>query len=496
MVLTPFFHNGRDASTTSSLKQGKSLLRALAECVSAVTEEVNEGQAFLSRRQNWAQPAVNLPVEVLEYIFEAVCDRGGYSMDPSVYGAEMRGNRSSICSVCTRWRGVALSATSIWTTVFISQSALDLRHPSVSIEELVGAEIALAQARVVTLYLNSIRSDSISSVVRALRETSSRYDAIHFTGVLHDLEILPLLFNPPGASVLHDLYIGWTDNSFSPFGGGEKRLNLKTLPALRNLWIEAAETGEAQMHRGPHPVTYTYPAGDQIIRLRLGGNIEINACLHLIHSCPRLELLDWRSKKHQTPGGFVIHPKYSTKRLDALQYLRLEGTAPLRLIEGLQAAPNLVCLRLRSSSEMDRNYIATNQSNIAQFPKLKVLETSGFFPHIFPLFLSAHPGIEVLTLDGGVDEGMVALLDPACMNGALLPNLTSLWLYGLPLQTLPLHDLLARRLSKPTSHTFTVKIPSEHKVDFLEELMEKFEGHVELAYGRCADIWDCWDELW
>lgn len=60
----------------------------------------------------------------------------------------------------------------MWTTVCIDNDAVVHRGPSVSIQTFVGAEVALAQKRAVTLNLETVDLELIQDVISGLCEAS------------------------------------------------------------------------------------------------------------------------------------------------------------------------------------------------------------------------------------------------------------------------------------------------------------------------------------
>lgn len=179
--------------------------------------------------------------------------------------------------------------------------------------------------------------------------------------------------------------------------------------------------------------------------------------------------------------------------LESLQHLRLGGRTPCRLISDLRA-PNLEHLYV--ASYVHDQIVA--RGSAVHFPNLRVLEVSNTYLQSIAPFLSTHPGIRSLSLDLVHPQQIELSIRFGTKMELAFPHLTTLYTPILHQHTIPLFDGFLRRLlsSKPDSNSFTLKVPSQTPIEFVEGLMGKYAGHVELTDEVCGDIWDSWDELW
>lgn len=337
--------------------------RGLKECLTAVENEIKNGEVFLARRHNHARPAVDLPFEILEHIFVALCDRSTYPPgDATLYGEAMRENRSAICSVCSRWREVALTATSLWKTVFIdtvmgcTRSILPVR-----------TEIARARNSPITVYLCNIDPGLVGTVINGLKKTTPRYNTIYFNGGVYDSQLFSDLLDLPGASTVRALYLRWECVSLIHRDGERNVVNLSALSSLHSLCIETG-FNLAPLIPHPHSQLYIPPSTSNITRMRLTGRVDVGSCLELINASPLLQMLDW----HRTVLDILGHHIYDVQPLGWLRDLRLHGRTPLSLMTHLRA-PNLRRLCLGASSWGDRDCIALICAGASQHPKLEIL---------------------------------------------------------------------------------------------------------------------------
>lgn len=477
--------NCRKGITTSSLAQSQTLACSLSECLTAVDEEVVECRVFLARQLNSTRPAVKLPYETLEDIFAITCH---WIVDPSSHSSlsvtaeQMRKTRFTICSVCTRWREIALTATSLWATAFIGQSALHYHNSSELIQAFVAAEVALAQKRAIALHLHEVPNIWMKDVINGLCQASPRYKSIHFFGEISDPGTFSRIFNFPGASVLNALYLDWN----SP--NRELRheiIDLAPLSSMHTLCI-----GNTKFPGCNDLQIYQPCMSASITRMRLLGRVDIDSGLNLINASPHLQILEWCNhlpRLHNPHSNFDVIP------LESLRYLRLRGDMPVRIFTKLQA-PNLERLYLDS---YDGSVDHILDGSTAHFPKLTVFEVCDIpLPKIAP-FLSSHPGIRVFSFNlRWRTHDIERSTKFATQNEYTLPRLTALWTRALTQQMIPIIDaLLRKRLSyEPSPRPFTLKVQEKVSVKFAECFMAKYDGRVELTAG--GDTWDFWDGLW
>lgn len=134
------------------LKKSAKQLRALAQ---AVRKEARDYRVSEYRLNNSWRPAIHLPTETLSRIFGAACFA---SFNPFDFDSQMldsvstiRTTRNVIVSVCTRWREIALSTSSIWTSIVAHHQKTRRRRKTIATEflnlNLLPLEIGRARGR-------------------------------------------------------------------------------------------------------------------------------------------------------------------------------------------------------------------------------------------------------------------------------------------------------------------------------------------------------------
>lgn len=386
-----------------ALSARETLCTSLNAVMDAVRNEQLQVQSALARWQNWQRPAVRLPSEILSNIFELAClSRPNALALARRNWQDVRNTRSAIHQTCSRWAHMALSTSSLWSTIelFFPDHYYRKGCPSPA---LVLKEVQRASGRPLSLNLR-VRSDTVT--VESLHPDLSP--------LLHHCEFLQMaatwsqgrdLFNAPLMRQVRSLVI---DCGFQTPTRRHNILDVSDSYFLRDLWIR---------DRGHDRTLISSPTSCNITRLHLEGAVDPTSAINLINSCVRLEALGWSCST--CPVQF---PKL--KVLPHLQQLNLINIFPLSLFKDV-AAPNLV--RLRLSGHWKHDDEPHPLKTAPHFPKLRAIEIDIRSDYAeedrMDTFFVSHPDIEdvVFTL-------VEANADSVALFGTHPSNLKRLWL--------------------------------------------------------------------
>lgn len=372
------------------------ILVMMEEVLCVTRSEMEELRVARLRLANSTRPAVGLPSEILGLVFEMACFSNTHPLatPEEAYGPILLDARHAIISICSKWRKVAFSTTSLWARISVTG---DIWRPSY---HTLNAIIERAGGRPVELYMDidldrRYRLDKmlpfvlrVASRCRVLSLVNDNRFRTADIGIFQSGTAMPHLHT----LILHYEAIG--------------NIDLSIVSSLRNVSMDTIR-GNIQ-HR------LHLPSVSGIVKLSMINCIDPTDAILAINSCPHLETLRWRCSV----------PNYSTMRLPTLVpprclvHLRLKGKIPLETFKNTHL-PNLI--RLRSIPD-----VVLNNLRLPQLRHIHICDTElDQSCTVVPAFISSHPDIKEIVLDGPLCMNLAAALN---VGRAGYPNLTDVWI--------------------------------------------------------------------
>lgn len=439
----------------------------------------NERDALLRREyllQNWRQPAVRLPAEILQVIFEMACVATVQEDEASDWARQYRCTQNAINLTCSRWRQLALNATGLWSHIFVYHRP----HPEAArapLRNLIHTELERAGGRPLALYLfNDVDTESSYEWNSSMDMISPElHRCVAYDAVLQPFMPFETFSSPLFLPSLRALVLTWCydDDSSPDIPAKSVRIDLTNAPSLRDLRLRYQRPMDPSRADDPPRLFFKVPTPCFITELHVSEDVDHCSVVDAINSCPRLEILELdvcASALDDRP--LTIAPLLFLVNLS----VNLEQSAIMNCVSAL-SAPNLTQLRLQCENHVDQQIWDTLNSIFAasRFPALRYLEVEGTrsrFWHMLPLFIASHPNlVEVMVNECHyLDEELCNSMSGLPASYARPLHLT-IWLAlkhkrqrggKYPLDTQWLRKLLSARVQTaaqcPNPSTFVVKM--------------------------------------
>lgn len=280
------------------LRQASDSRSTLCETLSSVHVAVrNERDALLHRErlvQNWQQPAVRLPFEVLELIFEMACVATVQEDEPSKWAHEYRRARNAINLTCSHWREVALMATGLWSHIFVCDRVEPdaLRAP---MPNLIPIELERAGGRPLVFYLfNDVIAGNTSThwsfsmdMIRPVLHRCVMYDATLLPFTPFDTFSTPI-FLPSLRTLTLTLDHDFGLQPNIPIES--VMVDLTKAPSLCRLWLQYY--GITEENDSIPFLFFKLPQACSVTELRFSQYLDSASIVDAINFCPFLETLE------------------------------------------------------------------------------------------------------------------------------------------------------------------------------------------------------------
>lgn len=312
--------------------------------------------------------------------------------------------------------------TALWRFIAITDrmASLDLGHLS----------IVLARADPQPLALYVLTNSSWEHILPSLTTIATQacaYEIIYLDMYMEDAQVLPLFHDATKMARLRSLILNWRsttemEEDKNLYTNPQQPIDLSSSLSLHDLWLTCHD----------YPIYVLLPTPDScgITRLHLDTELDFDASVGLIGSCPALELLDWRYDFYPLSAHRTGQRTFAIRELHFLKdlFLRNDAVECLRSI----LAPNLLKLVIITRC---RNKVWHEDNrpfgDTAQFPNLRMLNVQNSFEYtdtdIIP-FLLAHGDLEEVTLGVCLSEAFVACFCATTPTGLRLPKLRQVWM--------------------------------------------------------------------
>lgn len=391
----------------------------------AVGHEIEALVSNERRTLNARQPAVTLPIEILQTIFELACALTTSTSEPYGYYTfrveidDFRNTRAAINLTCSRWREVALKSVGLWSHISMlchidpqypedydygdedghrQTGPVQESAPSAGLN-IIPLEVERARGRPLLVYLhssflpttpNNSKSSAAADLAIQLAQRCTKYYMDAESDIFSSPTNLPLL----RTFVLNIQYVGKTVFPFVP------PFNFSQAPSLEKLCLTHGRCSR-------HPLIFVVPEFSSITTLYLGGELDSASVVCAINSSPQLVTL------HLGCFPNDLHTAPSLLPLVHLRNLSVTGDLAAACMPSL-SAPNLVQLsvqpprRNRTETLMEEevwsmpNHVFTP----SRFPSLRYLEVLSRVECIEVLlsFITSHQHLERIWFDLPLDE--------------------------------------------------------------------------------------------
>lgn len=403
------------------LHQASHARETLCETLLSVYVVMRDERDTLLRRerlvQNWQQPAVRLPFEVLELIFEMACVATVQEDEPSKWAHEYRCARNAINLTCSHWREVALKATGLWSHIFVCDRAEPdaLRAP---MPNLIPIELERAGGRPLAFYLfNDVHAPSENttkhwelsmSVISAELHRCMTYHAVlQPNHMLFDTFSIPR-FLPLLRTLVLAFHCTIDVSPECDVSVESVVIDLTDAPSLHNLRLRYYEV-VGLMDGLRSRLFFKLPKLCSLADLHVFEDVDSCNVVDAINSCPRLETLELDGSDRTLDSRPLIFETMSN--LVNLS-IDLGSSFAVDCIPAL-SAPNLLRLRVDCDDRVEPSArdAFDRVFSPSRFPALRYLYVSGGHPkfwQVLPPFITSHQRLEEVTWDlcERLDEGL------------------------------------------------------------------------------------------